>query len=145
MADITHLRRFLHRAIEHSLIRYALTGGLMAVGMFGAFWILASAGLDARIAITMVYPFAIAVSFLINRRFTFGSERKISQSSWRFLLAHATGYVLNIALLTVFATWLGFPHLIVEAVVIVLVGLALWGILRFFVFPDTKNSGGIEA
>ena len=120
-------------------MRYTLTGTAMSVAMYGGYAVLETSGLSPQGAISIVYPLAVIASYLINRRFTFGSNRAHTTASWRFILAHSTGYVLNVSLLTVFATLFGFPHLIVEAIVIVVVGLSLYALMRFFVFPSESG------
>ena len=124
---------------KRSLVRYTLTGTAMSVAMYGGYALLETSGLSPQWAISIVYPLAVIASYVINRRFTFGSNRAHTTASWRFILAHSTGYVLNVSLLTVFATLFGFPHLIVEAIVIVVVGLSLYALMRFFVFPSESG------
>ena len=91
------------------------------------------------LAISVIYPFAVGASCLVNRRFTFQSSRGHRESTWRFLLAHTSGYLLNVGLLWVFTRFTLIDHRVAEALVIVTVGMFLFVVLRVFVFPNDDD------
>ena len=86
-------------------------------------------------SISLIYPVAVGVSYFLNRRFTFQSSRGHRESTWRFLLAHTSGYLLNVGRLFVFTHFTLIDHRVAEALVIVTVGMFLFVVLRVFVFP----------
>ena len=90
-------------------------------------------------AISVIYPFAVGASYFLNRRFTFQSSRGHRESTWRFLLAHTSGYLLNVGLLWVFTHFTLIDHRVAEALVIVTVGMFLFVVLRVFVFPNDDD------
>ena len=86
-------------------------------------------------AISLIYPVAVGLSYFLNRRFTFNSSRRHRESTWRFLVAHTAGYLLNVGLLWVVTRFTLIDHKVAEAVVLVTVGMFLFVVLRVFVFP----------
>ena len=51
------------------------------------------------------------VSYLLNRRHTYGSDRPHLQAGWRFALVTLVGFGLTWGLMTLFVRVLGFPYL----------------------------------
>ena len=52
----------------------------------------------------------------------------------RFLIAYGFCYVINVALLALFADYLGFSHLIVQALAVVILACLLFILQRYWVF-----------
>ena len=59
-----------------------------------------------------------------------GAKQAQCQDSW------GTGNVLNLSELKVLVAVFGLLHLIVDAIVIVVVGVSLYALMRSFVFPN---------
>ena len=121
--------------VARVFFRYLLTGSGMAVAIYLLYLGASALHLSPLWSITVIYPFAVGVSYLINKRFTFGSGRRHRESTWRFLLTHTAGYFLNVGLLWVFTRFTLIDHKIAEALVLVTVGMFLFVLLRVFVFP----------
>jgi putative flippase GtrA len=118
-----------------SLVRYSMTGAGMTVAIYFAYWGVTALSVTPVLAIALVYPGAVVASYFVNRGFAFRSGRGHREATWRFLLVHTVGYLLNLGLLTLFTIVWSFNHYVVEALVLVLVGGVLFLGLRFFVFP----------
>lgn len=123
-----------------SALRYGLTGLAMSVAIYLAYLAITWAHLSPLWGLTVVYPGAVLASYFINRRFAFGSTRPHRSASWRFLVTHSVGYLMNLGLLWLFTKFTDFDHRIVEAVVLVCVGLFLFVVLRTFVFPVSATT-----
>ena len=87
-----------------------------------------------KLTMTALYFVGASIGFFANRRFTFRHDGTIGVTGVRYLLAHVTGYLLNLVLLLLFADWFGFPHQIVQMIAIVVVAIFLFVALRVFVF-----------
>jgi putative flippase GtrA len=51
------------------------------------------------------------VSYGLNRRLTYASDRPHAEATWRFALVALTGFVLTGGLMQVLTGWLGAPYL----------------------------------
>lgn len=92
-------------------------------------------GLEPKLAVTVLYPIGIIISYFGHARYTFFHNNANSSTLIRFVLAYLIGYVANIALLYMFVDQLGFPHQLVQASAIFIVAGLLFLLLRYFVFP----------
>ncbi len=122
-----------------SLVRYSMTGAGMTVAIYLAYSAVTLLSVPPVTAIALVYPAAVVASYFVNRGFAFRSGRGHREATWRFLLVHTLGYVLNLGLLTAFTVVWSFNHYLVEAIVLLVVGGALFLGLRFFVFPVSSQ------
>jgi putative flippase GtrA len=122
-----------------SLVRYSMTGAGMTVAIYLAYWALTLLAVPPVTAIALVYPAAVVASYFVNRGFAFRSGRDHREATWRFLLVHTVGYLLNLGLLAVFTVFWSFNHYVVEALALALVGGLLFTGLRFFVFPVSSQ------
>lgn len=76
------------------------------------------------------------VSYLLNRRHTYASDRSHAQAGWRFALVAAVGFCLTWAFMALFVDLLGAPYLPAQ---IVTTGLVLfWSFLanKLWTFRD---------
>jgi putative flippase GtrA len=122
------------------LVRYAVVGVVTnALGYLvylGVTWV----GLGPKLAVSLLYGAGVTASFLGNRRWTFRHQGDLASGGVRFVVAHATGYLLNLALLLVFVDRIGWPHQLVQAAAILVVAAYLFVLMRVFVFPPQLGS-----
>lgn len=67
------------------------------------------------------------VSYLLNRRFTYDSERPHSEATWRFGVVAGVGFVLTWGFMQLFSAHWGVPYLLAQIVTTVIV--MLWSFL----------------
>ncbi len=109
--------------------------GLTANGLgFLGFTVLTWLGLSPEFAISIIYPIHITFAFILNKSWTFGHEGRISTSAIRYLIAYVGCYLLNVAVLKFFSGYLGYSHLIVQAIAILLISLLLFVVQKHWVF-----------
>jgi putative flippase GtrA len=123
----------MHRILQHPRLRrhfsqgwrFGVVGATGAVVDLGVLSTLVSRLMWNPIAARMIsMSFSLTIVFLCNRAFTFKSRRSgtvVSQIK-RFLLAYASGIILNFALYTSFL-WLGL-HYSLAGVLSIIVGAA---------------------
>ena len=99
--------------------------------------------LDPKLAVAILYPVGVIISYIVNRRFTFKSSKgqHLSKGA-RYLAVYAIGYFLNLFLIIWLVDGYGFPHQIVQAVAVLLVAFLSFLLLRLFVFRQ-KNGDAI--
>jgi len=122
--------------MARAFLRYLLTGSGMSTAIYLGYLGATAIEISPVWAISLIYPAAVGVSYFLNRRFTFTSARRHRESTWRFILAHTAGYLLNVGLLWVFTRFTLIDHKVAEALVLVTVGMFLFVVLRVFVFPS---------
>lgn len=92
------------------------------------------AGAQPVVAATMAWVVGVAVSFLLNRSWTWGHTGPRAPTFVRYGLLYATAYLLNILLLLLLVDGAGLPHQPVQGVLIIVFGLSLFLGQRFWVF-----------
>lgn len=129
------------RASIRPIVRYAVVGvACNAIG-YSAYLALTWLGVPFKLAMSFLYALGICISFLGNRNWAFEHRGNVVGAAWRFGLAHAAGYLLNLALLTFFVDKLGYPHEWVQAAAIFVVGGFLFVVFKLFVFRSTNRKG----
>ncbi len=136
-----HLVRSRSR-IFHQLFSYGMIGILTNFLGYLLYLFLTYFWNSPKITMTLLYSVGALISFFANRRFTFFHEGRIGVASMRYMLAQLLGYLLNFIFLVLFMDWLGFAHQIVQAVAIVVVGIFLFVLMRFFVFASERPQTG---
>lgn len=132
-----------HRSLSttlRQLFRFGVIGLLQNGIGYGLYLVLTLAGLPPKPTMTFLYLAGATVSFLANRRFTFGHTGKLTHAGIRFMLAHLGGYLINLLLLWWLVDQNGYPHQWVQASAIFVVAAYLFVSFRFFVFPAKSNS-----
>jgi len=115
--------------------------GLTANGLFFlCFAALTWLGLSPEAAISILYPVYVTLTFIFNKSWTFNHQGRISMSAIRYLIAYFCCYVLNVAELKLFVGYLGYSHLIVQAVVIPVNALLLFLAQKYWVFKTQDIS-----
>ena len=120
-------------------LRYA-TVGLVSNGViFLLYLTLTAAGMEHKIAMTLLYAVGVAQTFLFNKRWSFKQEGEYGPEFIRYCLAYSLGYILNLIVLMVVVDRLGYPHQIIQGVMIFLLAVLLFLLQKFWVFR-TKPS-----
>lgn len=126
------------------LFSYALVGILSNLAGYALYLLLTHLGCTPKLTMTALYASGATLGFFANRRFTFRHDGHIGAAGLRFLLAHALGYLLNLALLVLFVDALGYAHQLVQAVAIVIVAVFLFVLFRGFVFVQRTPGSGVD-
>lgn len=121
----------------NQLVRYAIVGAVSNATAYACYLAISFLGAPPVMSMTVVYLVAAAIGFWGNRRLTFDHQGAVLGAAGRYLLAHAVGYLLNLALLVTFVDVLGYPHPLVQAAAILVVAAYLFLAFRFFVFGTT--------
>jgi putative flippase GtrA len=87
-------------------------GILAAVAHYGVLIGLVEAGgFDPVPATLLGYVAGGLVSYGLNRRLTYASDRPHGEAGWRFAVVAAVGFALTGGFMHVFTHWLGAPYL----------------------------------
>jgi putative flippase GtrA len=106
-------------------------GVIAAVAHFGVLIALVEAtGMDAVRAALAGYVAGGVVSYVLNRRLTYRSDRPHREATWRFAIVAVVGFFLTWLLMAAFIRGLGFPYLPAQ--------LVTTGIVLFWSFAANK-------
>ena len=121
------------------LVRYGVVGVASNAAIYGLYLLITYLGMEAKLAMTLVYLVGATIGFVGNRKWTFEHSGAASGAGLRYVLAHTFGYLLNLTILYVFVDRYGYPHQWVQAAAIVVVAGCLFVIFKFLVFNDSKS------
>lgn len=109
--------------------RYVTIGVVTNLLLYASYLLLTFAGTAPKAAMTVTYVTGVALSFHLNRRWTFESGLPYMQTLRRFIALYASGYVLNYAGLALLSDRLGLPHQLVQ--IAIMGGLVVYFFLMF--------------
>ncbi len=119
-------------SVAWQLRRYAIVGIATNVVVFLAYLVLTRYGLEHKMAMTSLYVLGTSQAYLLNRHWTFAHRSRGALS--RFIIAYATGYLLNWLGLCMFVDRLGMQHQLVQGFLVATIALLLFHIQRRWVF-----------
>lgn len=121
-------------------LRFAVVGVVSNAVLYAGYLLLTSLGMGAKSAMSLVYVTGVALTFLINKRWTFSLQAGGSKPFVRYCFSYLGGYVLNLLTLHVFVSVLGFPHQVVQGFALVEVAVILFVLHKFWVFRPSNAS-----
>lgn len=120
------------------LLRYGMIGVSVNLAAYLAYLLFTYLGGTPKLTMSVIYVVTAFVSFLGNRKLTFAYQGGFFGSGLRFSIAHSFGYLINLALLSIFVDKFGYPHQVVQVCAIIIVAVFLFITFKLFVFKE-KN------
>lgn len=114
------------------LFRYGAVGITTNVMLYLVFILFLRFGLTPTLAAGVCYGLGVAISYLLNRRWTFSSMDSHRRDLPKFLLAYGVGLVSTLLTITLLILWL--PPELAQIVNIGLTALVIYISLRLFRF-----------
>ncbi|MBW8076667.1 MAG: GtrA family protein, partial [Gallionella sp.] len=78
------------------LIRYGVVGVASNAAIYCLYLLITYLGMEAKLAMTLVYLVGATIGFVGNRKWTFEHSGAASGAALRYVLAHTFGYLLNL-------------------------------------------------
>lgn len=122
-------------------VRYAVVGLGSNGVLYLAYLALTTLGMGPKAAMSLLYALGVAQTFLFNRSWSFRHEGGFHGAFARYVASYAFGYLLNLAVLWVVVDRLGFPHQIVQGIMILTLAAMLFLLQKFWVFPESRHHG----
>ncbi len=119
------------------LYRYGAVGITTNVTLYLVFILFLRFGLTPTVAAGVCYGLGVAMSYLLNRRWTFSSTQSHRRDIPKFLLAYGIGLVSTLLMITLLLIWL--PPELAQIVNIGLTALVIYGCLRLFRFGRQED------
>ncbi|MAL78752.1 MAG: hypothetical protein CMN55_06500 [Sneathiella sp.] len=126
----------------YQIIRFGIVGVLNNLLGYVIYLLLTYFWLDPKVAVTILYPIGVLVAYFSHAKYSFAHQGKHIWAIGRFFSSYFLCYWLNLSMLYLFSDRLGFPHQIVQAFAIVMVGGVLYLLLKFFVFWRHSTEDG---
>ncbi len=91
-------------------------------------------GIEPKVAMSLLYVVGVLQTFVLNKQWTFRHEGHVRRTAIRYWVAYAALYLANVVLLIVFVDMAGLDHRIVQGVLILVIGLVLFALQKYWVF-----------
>ncbi|HXZ14944.1 MAG TPA: GtrA family protein [Roseiarcus sp.] len=119
------------------LSTYALVGVAATIAHYTTLVALVEAEGWRPVPATLVgYLFGGSVSYLLNRRHTFASDRPHVEAGWRFALVAFLGFCITALLMTLFVDGLSAPYLPAQMVTTVIAMFVTYYVNRVWTFAS---------
>ncbi|WP_340150534.1 GtrA family protein [uncultured Sneathiella sp.] len=123
----------------YQMFRYAIVGVLNNLLGYVVYLLVTYFWLEPKVAVTILYPIGVLIAYFSHAKYSFSHQGDHAWAIVRFFVSYFICYWLNLSMLYFFSDKLGYPHQIVQAVAIVVVGGVLFLLLKFFVFWPASN------
>jgi putative flippase GtrA len=121
------------------LASYGWIGGVTAIAHYGVLIALVElAGAPPVPATLAGFVAGAGVSYGLNRRFTFATERSHGAAGWRFLVIAGLGFLATWGLMSLFVNRLGLPYLPMQLVTTALVMVVSFTGHKFWSFGEKR-------
>lgn len=120
--------------------RYVIVGAAMNGGGFLLYVLFTTLGVSPIVTISLFYPIYIGLAFYLNKTWSFNHKGRVSTTAVRYLIAYIGCYLLNVSMLKYFSGYLGFSHLLIQALAVVVIVPLLFVTQKLWVFRDDSAS-----
>jgi putative flippase GtrA len=115
-------------------LRFMVVGLGSNVVLYLLYLFLTTAALGHKTAMTLLFALGVVQTFAFNKRWTFRHQGFIQSSLLKYILIYSLAYLLNLTALLLLVDTLGYPHQIVQGVMILSIALMLFLLQKFWVF-----------
>lgn len=130
----------LHSESFNQLVKYVLIGILGLVVDFGTYWILTDININVEIATMISSTCGIINNFFCNSYTNFKVHNRMFLRFISYFLVGQITTVFTTISLFIFATKLGFPHLIVKVIATIVATLLQFVLNKFVTFRKNSKS-----
>lgn len=130
----------LHSESFNQLVKYVLIGILGLVVDFGTYWILTDININVEIANMISSTCGIINNFFCNSYTNFKVHNRMFLRFVSYFLVGQITIVFTTISLFIFATKLGFPHLIVKVIATIVATLLQFVLNKFVTFRKNSKS-----
>lgn len=130
----------LHSESFNQLVKYVLIGILGLVVDFGTYWILTDININVEIANMISSTCGIINNFFCNSYTNFKVHNRMFLRFISYFLVGQITIVFTTISLFIFATKLGFPHLIVKVIATIVATLLQFVLNKFVTFRKDSKS-----
>ena len=120
------------------MLRFAVVGLASNAVLYLVYLGMTASGIGPKLAMSLVYGIGVAQTFLLNKRWTFNHEGRHDIALLRYLSVYAGGYLANLLVLAWLVDSLGYPHQIVQGVMILVLAGCFFILQKIWVFKVSE-------
>ena len=124
--------------------RFGVVGLASNAVLFIFYLVLTSIGIGPKIAMTCMFLVGTLQTFFFNKRWTFGHKGASQKALVKYFVVYAVAYLLNLLVLLVLVDRLGYPHQIVQGLMILFLAVFIFLLQKFWVFGVSPVSRSIR-
>jgi putative flippase GtrA len=120
--------------IHRQFSRYAIIGVVSNLIIYLAYLLLTASGIGHKTAMTFLYIIGVLQTFFFNKNWSFQYDGASMPALRRYIITYGFGYLFNLAMLMLLVDFLGYPHQIVQGIMIIVVAVTVFLLQRYWVF-----------
>jgi putative flippase GtrA len=120
--------------VQRQLIRYAVVGFVSNLLCYLIYLGLTRLGMNPKVAMSLLYGLGVLQTFVFNKRWTFDHGGTQGAMFYRYCAAYGFGYLFNLVALYLLVDLWGYPHQIIQGLMILLLAIMLFLAQKFWVF-----------
>jgi len=124
-------------------VRFVVVGLLSNAVLFLLYIFLTWLGLQPSVAVSVVFACGALQTFVFNKSWTFSQRDSDSKHLPRYLTVYAGAYVTNLLALYVLVDRLAYPHQLVQAGAVIVIGVLIFLGQRYWVFLPSKQKSRV--
>lgn len=117
------------------LIRYGIVGLTSNAVGYLIYLAITKAGIEHKIAMSLLYGVGVAQTFILNKRWSFRHSGAHRIAFVRYCISYSFGYFINLASLYILVDRFGYPHQIIQGMMIIVLAVMLFVLQKFWIFP----------
>lgn len=120
------------------MLRFGVVGLASNAVLYGVYLGMTTAGLGPKLAMSLCYAMGVVQTFLFNKRWTFTHVGRHDTALMRYISVYAAGYFANLLVLAWLVDGYGYPHQIVQGVMILTLAGCFFILQKFWVFKVSE-------
>ncbi len=120
--------------IHLQALRFAIVGLASNAVLYLLYLGMTAAGMGPKLAMSLAYGMGVAQTFLFNKRWTFNHTGRFDAALLRYITLYVGGYLCNLLALAWFVDKLGYPHQIVQGIMILTLAGSFFILQKLWVF-----------
>ena len=120
--------------VQQQFIRYSVVGLASNLLCYLVYLGLTKLGMNPKLAMSLLYALGVMQTFVFNKRWTFEHAGPRRTVFYRYCTAYGLGYLFNLAVLYLTVDLLGYPHQLIQGIMILTLAMMLFLAQKFWVF-----------
>jgi putative flippase GtrA len=120
------------------MLRFGVVGLASNAVLYLVYLGMTATGIGPKLAMSLVYGIGVAQTFVFNKRWTFNHTGRFDAALLRYLAIYAGGYLANLLVLAWLVDGLGYPHQIVQGMMILVLAGCFFILQKVWVFKVSE-------
>lgn len=120
--------------VQRQLIRYSMVGLASNLVCYLVYLGLTRLGMNPKLAMSVLYGVGVLQTFVFNKLWTFKHDGVDRTAFYRYCTVYGLGYLFNLTSLYVLVDRLGYPHQVIQGMMIMLLASMFFLAQKFWVF-----------